>query len=87
MRNRHQNAVEIQQGACNVVAIANALLTAARDAREGGIAPESDPAVQLIVHQLAFLCNTAKIDEDITVYNELLTYCEERVPRREEVSE
>lgn len=44
MHNRFQNAVEIQQGACNVVAVANALLTAARDAREGGIAPESDPA-------------------------------------------
>lgn len=86
MRNRFQNAVEIQQGACNVVAVANALLTAARDAREGGIAPESDPAVRLIVHQLAFLCNTARIDEDITVYNELLDYCDERVPGREEVS-
>jgi hypothetical protein len=36
----------------------------------------SDPAVRLIVHQLAFLCGVQEIEDSLTVYGELTKACE-----------
>ena len=58
MRNRFQNAHEIQEhGACNPSGIARALVEAIDEARGEGVPAAKDPAVRLICHQLAFLLN------------------------------
>ena len=53
MAKRHDDALLIQQGACNPIAIANTLVDAIGEARK---APDEyitrDPAVRLITHQL-----------------------------------
>jgi hypothetical protein len=78
MRNRHTNAVLIQQGACNIRGIARSLVEAADEAGEEGIQPSEDAAVRLIIHQLAFLANTAEIDSGLEVYSNLIDECEEK---------
>lgn len=58
---RFQDAYDIQQGACNPSGIARALVKACDEARDeitaSGVGRISDdPAVRLIVHQLAYIC-------------------------------
>jgi len=76
MANRHREALEIQEGACNVRAIARALVKAADEAgNEGGPNPREDAAVRLIAHQIAFLCNVREIDDGFLVYSKLEDEC------------
>lgn len=61
MAKRHDDALAVQAGACNPIAIALAIASACREiaAEPGHIGTDQikrDPAVQLMVHQLAFLC-------------------------------
>ena len=63
---RWRDAVAAQQGACNPVALVNALGRALKEVEaEGGSHPEmaEDLAVQAIAHQLAFLLRTANFDD------------------------
>lgn len=63
-RNRFEEALFIQGGACNGRAIAKALVKAYEEAhleRQGTDKTNADPAVQLIVHQL---CHLAQINTD-----------------------
>jgi hypothetical protein len=53
---RHEDALGIQEGACNLRAIAKSLVGAANEAAGEGIGAEQDAAVRMIVHRLARLC-------------------------------
>ena len=53
---RHEDALGIQEGACNLRAIAKSLVGAADEAVGEGIGAEQDAAVRMIVHRLARLC-------------------------------
>lgn len=74
MSKRHSDAIAIQGGACNPAAIANSILDAVREVRddEHGDACQ-DTAVRLMVHQLAYICNVAGVDEN---YRQLTDECE-----------
>lgn len=55
---RNQEAIAISDGACNPVAIVNAMQRAIQEIRDGGgdhPAILGDPALKLMTHQLAFL--------------------------------
>ena len=53
---RHEDAIFISDGACNVSGIADSLIEACQEARRTGTGdPQSDPAVLLIVSQIAYL--------------------------------
>ena len=62
-RSRFYAAEGIQGGACNISGIAHTLSSAAIAAREDGVQPDKDPAVRLIIHQLAFLARSDDADE------------------------
>jgi hypothetical protein len=54
---RHKDALAIQQqGACNPSGIAVSIVDACRAVHQERGSPASDPAVRLMVHQLAFVC-------------------------------
>jgi len=53
---RHEDALGIQEGACNLRAIAKSLVGAANEAVGEGVGAEQDAAVRMIVHRLARLC-------------------------------
>jgi len=76
MANRHREALEIQEGAVNVAAIARALVRAADEVHgEKTSTPSRDAAVRLIVHQLASLCRVSEMDDDLNVYGDLSDEC------------
>jgi len=82
-RNRFWDADAIQQGACNPSGIARSLVKAIDEARAdpgimviGTDGVRADPAVRLIVHQLAFLMNTIEYDTDPDSYARDLRMCE-----------
>jgi hypothetical protein len=77
---RHLDAIAIQLGACNPSGIALSIVDACREIRAGNGFNGTDqitcdPAVRLMVHQLAFICKAddAHIDE---VYGALIEECE-----------
>jgi hypothetical protein len=81
MARRHLNAIGIQLGACNPSGIALSIVDACREIRAepqhtGTAQITSDPAVRLMVHQLAFICKA----DDAYVgpqYNALVDACQE----------
>jgi hypothetical protein len=80
MAKRHRDALAIQEGACNPSGIAHSIVTACQEIRAepnhtGTAQITSDPAVRLMIHQLAFICraNDDQIGED---YHHLTTVCE-----------
>lgn len=83
MRNRFRDAL-LSQGACNprglmrsVVAHMDEMANAPRFTGTDGIT--SDPALRLMVYQLAFLFRTYEIDAgDPGVYSKLYAECEAR---------
>lgn len=78
MKRRYDNAIAIQQGACNPSGICHSIIAACQEVRdEGGGTDQirADPAVRLMVHQLAFLCAIAEIDSDISLYARLTDEC------------
>lgn len=52
---RFSDALGIQQGACNPSGIVHSLANACRECIAAGIPQQSDPAVRLMVHQLAYI--------------------------------
>lgn len=75
MSQRHQDAIFIQDGACNPSGIARNLVTACRECLDEGVDQRKDPAVRLIVHQLAYLCNIPEIDSGTGSYSLLIEQC------------
>lgn len=70
MAKRHRDAIAIQQGACNPSGIALSIAEACKEARSepghgGTAALTSDPAIRLMVHQLAFICGVTSGANDM----------------------
>lgn len=69
MAKRHNDALAIQHGACNPSGIALSIVEACREIRaqsyyNGTKDITSDPAVRLMVHQLAYICGIINGVED-----------------------
>lgn len=80
MGNRYKNALHIQQGACNTRAVAAALVEACDEVMAetaSTAATYNDPAIRMIVHQLAHLCKVDRI-MDLSVYDSLQKACKLR---------
>ena len=75
---RFADAHEIQKGAVNPSGIARALVAACAECLDAGADQRRDPAVRLIVHQLAYLCDIDEINRELGVYGYLLKICEEQ---------
>ncbi|MGQ7794442.1 hypothetical protein ACUN0C_18710 [Faunimonas sp. B44] len=67
---RNAAAFDIQLGACNPSGIAHAIIEACREVREEGGNPCTDAAVQLMAHQLAWICNVRDVDANYRDYVE-----------------
>ena len=82
---RHEDALGIQEGACNLRAIAKSLVGAADEAVGEGVGAEQDAAVRMIVHRLARLCRVDLISYGYDVesladtFGTLLQECKSRV--------
>ena len=77
---RFVDAVSIQGGACNPIAISRALVRAIEEVRADVRTPGTDaicndPAVRAIAHQLAFLCNTTRLDVSGEDYDTTMEAC------------
>lgn len=84
MSRRHRDALAINDGACNPIAIVNSM-KAACDAIKlepgfrGTVSYTEDGALRLMVHQLAFLCGVASgADIPAEVYHAAATECQKR---------
>ena len=76
---KEQDAIAIQAGACNPRAIAHSFIKHANDmSKRGTDSIRQDPALRLMVHQLAFLMNIGEIENGITVYGDLMDKCSGR---------
>ena len=69
MAKRHSDAIAIQLGACNPSGIAHSIVSACQEIRAetgftGTAQITSDPAIRLMVHQLAFICGVIGGVED-----------------------
>lgn len=81
MAKRHKDALAIQDGACNPVAIVDSIQKAIEEVRAetpGWGAIRQDAAVRLMVHQLAYLCSTSSFESGYGVgsYPAVLDECE-----------
>ena len=84
MAKRHSAALFIAQGACNPSAIAHSIVEACREMRaepghQGTAQITSDPAIKLMVHQLAFICGVHNGVDEFSVkpdYHACTTQCE-----------
>jgi hypothetical protein len=73
---RFQTALAIvDPGASNPSGIAHAIIEACREARDAGVATREDPAIRLMVTQLAWVC---RADHDTDDYGDLLAECRRR---------
>ena len=76
---RNVDALAIQEGACNPSGLCHAIINACQEIREsanpGTMALRDDPAIRLMVHQLAYLCNVREIDDEMDVYHKLTVEC------------
>lgn len=73
MRNRFRDAITAQD-ACNISGLTRSLVEMIDQARSEGVQPAEDPAVKLMVHQIAFL----SIGEPRWDYGAALAECERR---------
>jgi hypothetical protein len=84
--NRHNDAISIQGGACNLSGVARALVRAINQCRDesnsGTMEIREDAAIRLIVHQMAFLCNVHEIDNTSDVYGRLTDECTRKAAER-----
>lgn len=80
-RNRYDNALAIQEGACNPSGILHSMIAACEEIRAepdhtGTDQLCADPALRLMAHQLSFLLRVASVDADLDVYGRLKDECE-----------
>ncbi len=69
--------VIVRPGGCNPAGIAHAVIDACRQVLLEGGAPASDPAVRLMVTQLAWVCSADNADSE--AYGALMAECSRRV--------
>jgi hypothetical protein len=77
MPNRHKDALQIQQGASNPLAVANALVCAIREVNDERGSARTDAAVLLIAHQLEHLLRSKTLSESLQVYQSALKACQD----------
>jgi hypothetical protein len=77
MNKRFEQALLIQQGAVNPSGIAWALVAACKECLDESVSQREDPAVRLIVHQLASICRVSD-PMDIDEYGAMLEACKLR---------
>lgn len=75
-RHRFRKALEIDKGASNATAIAGVLHFATLECNDEWAAAQKDPAVRLIVHQLAHITDIGA-SIDLTEYCKIVKACEE----------
>ena len=79
---RHREAlVIVDPGACNPAGVALAIHDACRQAVAEGADRRTDPAIRLMVTQLAFLTD-ANSDLDLAEYQRLMEVCRTRAAER-----
>lgn len=81
MAKRFKDALQIAQGAGNMVAIARSLHEACKECMYEGLGTEqvwADPAVRLIVHQMAHLTNQHEISSSLLAFSALEDQCRQR---------
>jgi hypothetical protein len=84
MTKRHRDGLFIAQGACNPSAIALSIVEACREMRAepghtGTAQITSDPAIKLMVHQLAYICGVHNGVDDFSAkpdYHQCTAQCE-----------
>ncbi|MGF6604366.1 hypothetical protein P3T23_009121 [Paraburkholderia sp. GAS448] len=84
--NRHEEALNIQQGASNLSGIARSLVRAINQCHADKLGSQQirdDPAIRFFVHQMAFLCNVGELNRKPDVYEALEKACEERSAARQ----
>lgn len=79
MAKRHQDALLIQQGACNPSGIAHSIIEACRECRAEGGDPTEDFAIRLMGHQLAHVLRVREVDDSLLTYRDLVELCERKV--------
>lgn len=65
MATRHEEALFIQMGACNPAGMARSLVKACDECLREGTSQQNDPAVRLIVHQIAYICGITTGAEEL----------------------
>ena len=80
MAKRHRDALLIQAGACNPSGITHSIIEACQEIRAepgytGTAQITSDPAVRLMVHQLAFICRLHEIEYSVDAWGEAMDAC------------
>lgn len=79
---RFSDAIAIDAGACNPIAISRALVRAIEEIRDQDTdAICNDPAVRLIVHQLAHLTSNFYLFSDATEYDKAVVACKSGATR------
>lgn len=79
---RHSDALAIQQGACNPVAVTKRLHDHVQALFRDGAdwqSIRSDAALRLIVHQLAYLFSTSSLDGPDGEYDKCFYECHDRI--------
>ena len=79
MSKRFRNAIAAQGGACNALALSNALTDAIREVRAENASERDCAACKLIAHQLSFLLNVASLELEPNAYSAAMTRCEQYV--------
>ena len=77
MTNRFKLAL-MSQSACNVSGLAHSVVEMCREVRAEGGAIEDDPAIALVVYQMAYLCKVGEDHMTVDRYVELTKACEEK---------
>lgn len=80
---RFRNALAIAEGASNPAGVSRSLNEACLECHDCGVGAANDPAVRLIVHQLAHICNVAEFNESLTAYRAALDTCSNAVEQKE----
>lgn len=76
---RFSDAIYISDGACNPVAIAHTINHHMSIMHQNGSSSteiREDPALRLMVHQLAFLMNVQQLDSEVCAWSVLRHKCE-----------
>lgn len=77
MTNRFKLAL-LSQSACNVSGLAHSVVEFSREVRDEGADPAKDPAIALVVYQMAYLCKVGEDHMTGSRYIELTKACEEK---------
>jgi hypothetical protein len=86
---RNNNALMISDGACNPSGMARTLVQACDECRQEGGVPSTDPAVRLIVSQLAYICGIwdGASEWAAGTFGEARQACGEQYPIQDRVNE